>query len=105
MSEDQPNYPSKFQSQIQVENFRDTSWKKGEEKIIAMNKYLQRCQKVAALALHYENMHSVELLWAKNPLQFFGGSQIARRKAEVFKVKAQRFAYEFNIMINDIPVL
>lgn len=103
MSEQQAKYfPSKAQTQIQVENFRDESWKLGEEIIVEQfNKELQKIQKVAAISLHYEQMHSMEMNLAKNPLLFFGDSQKARNRAAIYKQKAVMYRRWVNILLSD----
>lgn len=98
------NTPSKYQTAIQVNHFRDTAWKRGE-RIAEVQQYLRHCQKVAALAEFYEERYSMEVAWSKSPLVRFWESQKARERAEIFKAKAQNFAHQFNIITNNMPQL
>jgi hypothetical protein len=103
MSEQQT--PSREQTHIQVQDWRDEKWKLGEEIIIeGFNKELQKIQKVAAIVLHYEEMHSMEMNFAKNPLLFFGDSQKARNRAAIYKQKAIGFKKWVNILISEMSL-
>lgn len=96
--------PTKYQTAIQVENYRDNSWKKSESEVHELNKEIIKAQRYLGLMLHYQEQFEMEMNFSKNPLLFFGDSQKARRRADVYKAKSLKFRKWFNILISDISL-